>query len=93
MIDWAIRIFRPHKEQHMKLKAALVAAVLGVSMAANAAVVDPAEPPATPAGGNPEGGINTATAVGIAIGIGVIVAIAGGGGNGTSGTSGTTGTN
>lgn len=83
----------------MKLRAALTAAVLGISMAANAAqLVDPAEPPATPAGGNPAGPIDTATAVGVAVGLGVIIAVAAGGGNdngttGTSGTSGTSGTN
>ena len=80
----------------MKLKAALLAAVLGVSMAANAAVVDPAEPPATPAGGNPAAGIGVAGGVGIAIAAAVVIAIATGGGDdatSTTGTTGTTGTN
>ena len=77
----------------MKLKAMLVAATLALSSVANAAVVDPAEPPATPAGGSPEAGIGVAGAVGIAIAVGVLVAIAGGGDdNGTTGTTGTTGT-
>lgn len=81
----------------MKLKAALVAALVGLSLAAaNAAVVDPAEPPATPAGGAPEAGIGVAGAAGIAIGIGVIAAIASGGddnGGGATATATATGTN
>lgn len=77
----------------MRLRTALVAALVGISMAAaNAAVVDPNEPPATPAGGAPEAGIGVTGAVGIAIGIGVIIAIAAGGGS-DSGTSTTGGTN
>ena len=76
----------------MKLTAALLAATLALSSLSYAAVVDPAEPPATPAGGAPEAGIGVAGAVGIAIGIGVLVAIAGGGGDGTTATT-ATGTN
>jgi Spy/CpxP family protein refolding chaperone len=65
----------------MKLTAAILAATLAISAVSYAAVVDPTEPPATPAGGAPEAGIGTATVVGAAITIAVIVAIAGGGGN------------
>jgi hypothetical protein len=62
----------------MKLKAALAAATLALSSLAQAAVVDPAEPPATPAGGRPEAGIGVAGAVGIAVVVGVIIAVAAG---------------
>jgi hypothetical protein len=64
------------KEIEMKLKAALLALMFAAAPIAHTAVVDPKEPPATPAGGAPEAGIGTAGAVGIAIGIGVIAAIA-----------------
>jgi len=62
----------------MKLRAALLAVTLALAPISHGAVVDPAEPPATPAGGAPEAGIGVAGAVGIAIGIGIIAAIAGG---------------
>lgn len=76
----------------MKVRAALVAATLVLASVSNAAVVDPAEPPVTPAGGAPEAGIGVAGAVGIAVGIGVIAAIAAGNDddNGTSATTTTT---
>jgi hypothetical protein len=59
----------------MKLKAALLAVLLGLAPMSHGAVVDPAEPPATPAGGKPEAGIGVAGAVGIAIAVGVLVAV------------------
>ena len=62
----------------MKLKAALLAVMLGLAPVSHGAVVDPAEPPATPAGGAPQAGIGVAGAVGIAIAIGVLVAVAAG---------------
>jgi hypothetical protein len=73
----------------MKLIGALLVAAT-LALPAQAAVVDPAEPPATPAGGAPEAGIGVAGAVGIAIGIGVIAAIASGGGDDGGGTTTTT---
>jgi hypothetical protein len=81
----------------MKLKAVLFAVMIGLAPFAHTAVVDPAEPPATPAGGAPETGISAGAAVGIAVIIGVIVAIAAGGGgddnnNANTGTGGGTGT-
>jgi len=60
----------------MKLKAALLAVMLAFASMSQAAVVDPKEPPTTPAGGRPEAGIGVAGAVGIAIAVGVIIAIA-----------------
>jgi len=74
----------------MNLKAALLAIALATSTVASAAVVDPAEPPATPAGGAPQAGIGVAGAVGIAIGVGVIVAIAAGGDDDSTTTTTTT---
>lgn len=63
----------------MKLRTALLAVLLAVApVMTQGAVVDPAEPPVTPAGGAPEAGIGVVGAVGVAIGIGLIVAIAGG---------------
>jgi hypothetical protein len=62
----------------MKLRTAVLAVLLATApVMAQGAVVDPAEPPATPAGGAPQAGIGVAGAVGIAVGIAVIVAIAG----------------
>jgi hypothetical protein len=72
-----IRI-RVLKEIYMKLKAALIALALAFSSAAPAAMVDPAEPPATPAGGKPETGITAGAVVGAAIVVAVVVAIANG---------------
>ena len=61
----------------MKLKAALLALTLALApLLSHGAIVDPKEPPATPAGGKPEAGIGVAGAIGIAIAIGVIIAIA-----------------
>jgi hypothetical protein len=74
----------------MKLTAAILAATLAISAVSYAAVVDPAEPPATPAGGAPEAGITVAQGAGIAITIAVIAAIAGGGGNDNGTTTTTT---
>ena len=76
----------------MKVRAAFAALAFATSMAASAAVVDPAEPPKTPAGGAPEAGIGVGGAVGIAIGVGVIIAIAAGddGDDGTTTTTTTT---
>lgn len=59
----------------MKLRAALTAVALATSMVASAAVVDPAEPPQTPAGGAPEAGLTAGTVVGAGIVIGLAVAI------------------
>jgi ribonuclease PH len=86
--------YRILKEKHMNLKAALTAATLALSLSSmtNAAVVDPTEPPATPAGGAPEAGITVAQGAGIAITIAVIAAIAGGGGNDSGTTTTTTST-
>jgi hypothetical protein len=42
-------------------------------------LVDPKEPPKTPAGGAVEPPISATTIVGLAIGLGVIIALAGGG--------------
>jgi hypothetical protein len=74
----------------MNLKAALIAATLALTSVANAAVVDPTEPPSTPAGGAPEAGITAAQGAGIAITIAVIAAIAGGGGGDNNTTTTTT---
>jgi hypothetical protein len=82
--------YRILKEKHMNLKAALIAATLALSSMTNAAVVDPTEPPATPAGGAPEAGITVAQGAGIAITIAVIAAIVGGGGNDNGTTTSTT---
>jgi len=77
----------------MKLKAALLAVMLAFASLSQAAVVDPKEPPTTPAGGKPEAGIGVAGAVGIAIAVGVIIAIAtDDDDNGTTATTATTAT-
>ena len=77
----------------MNLKAALLAAALALPGITHAAAVDPAEPPATPAGGEPLAGITTTGVIGAVITVGVIAAIAGGGDDNPAGTgSGGTGT-
>jgi hypothetical protein len=78
------------KEKHMNLKAALIAATLALSSAANAAVVDPNEPATTPAGGSSEAGISVAQGVGAAVTIAVIIGLAGGGGDDSTTTTTTT---
>jgi len=62
----------------MKIRAAVLVLTLALSSVASAAVVDPAEPPKTPAGGAPEAGLTTGQLVGGAILVGVIVAVAAG---------------
>ena len=74
----------------MKLKAALLAVMLGLAPVSQGAVVDPAEPPATPSGGKPDAGIGVAGAVGIAIAIGVLAAIIAGDDDDTTTTTTTT---
>jgi hypothetical protein len=61
-----------------KILAALIAASFALAASSHAAVVDPAEPPATPAGGAPEAGLTAGAVVGGAILVGIIVAVAGG---------------
>jgi hypothetical protein len=75
----------------MKVRAALVAALIGVSLAANAGTVDPNEPPRTPADGAPEAGLTGGQIAGIVITVGVLGALAAGGGGGGGGTTGSTG--
>ena len=77
----------------MKLRAALTAIAFAASMVASAAVVDPAEPPNTPAGGAPQAGLTVGQVVGAAIVVGIGVAtVAGDDNDNNTGTTGTTGT-
>lgn len=61
----------------MKVQAAFAAIALATSVPAFAAVPDPAEPPATPAGGTPIAGITAGTVIGVAILVGAVAALAG----------------
>ena len=61
----------------MKLRTAILAVLLATApVMTQGAVVDPAEPPATPAGGKPEAGIGVAGALGIATLVIVAIALA-----------------
>ena len=66
-------------EIKMKLKAAVLVSTLALSLAAYGAAVtpDPAEPPATPAGGAPAAGLTGGALVGAAIVVGTILVVAG----------------
>ena len=59
----------------MKLKAALLAVTLALAPISHGAMVDPAEPPKTPAGGAPETGLTGGYVAGIAIVAAVIIAM------------------
>ena len=78
----------------MKLKAALVAVTLAFAPLSHGAMVDPAEPPKTPAGGAPQAGLTAAQIAGIAIGAIVLIAVVAGDDddNGTTSTATATGT-
>ena len=82
----------------MKIRPIVLTLALGAAPI-SAAVVDPNEPPATPAGGTPTAGITAGTVIGAAILVGALAALAGGDGDdvqipatGTAGTSAGTGT-
>jgi len=82
----------------VEIRAIVLTLALGASPI-SASVLDPNEPPATPAGGTPTASITAGTVIGAAILVGALAALTGGGGadvqvpaTGTTGTNAGTGT-